>query len=147
MKTSDAVLLTGALKISLNGKVVKEVKNLVVTAGKDFVASRMGGAGDSVMSHMAIGTGTTAAAVGDTTLEAEIAATRNALNTAGGVVVDNVITYEGFWDAGDPASAAITEAGIFNDATTGTMLARTVFPVINKGASDSMTISWAITIS
>ena len=54
--------LTGTLSISLNGEVVKEVPNLVVTTGKNYVASRMKDATATAMSHMAVGTGSTAAA-------------------------------------------------------------------------------------
>ena len=138
------VKLTGKLVISLNGEIVQIVNNLVVTAGKDWIASRMQGVVDSVMTHMAIGTGTTAAVIGDTTLETEI--TRDTLAVSGGVVVDNVITFTATFAAGD-GTGAITEAGPFNHATVGDMLARTVFAVVNKGALDSMTIAWSVTIS
>ena len=47
----------------------------------------------------------------------------------------------------DKITQAGLGAGIFTAVTSGTMLARTVFAVVNKGASDSMTISWDITIS
>ena len=146
----DSVNLTGALQIAINGEIVEEINNLVVTAGKDWVASRMQGVTDAVMSHMAIGTGTTAAAAGDTTLETESA--RVALTVAGGVVSTNTITFTCTFaadvpDVTAPATAPITEAGVFNAASSGTMCARTVFPVINKGESDTMTITWVITIS
>ena len=149
-KASDTLKLKGKLSIALNGKVVREVDNLVVTAGKNWVASRMGSATDAVMTHMAIGTGTTAAAAGDTTLETEAA--RVALTTSGGTVSTNTVSYEGVFpadtpDVTAPATAAITEAGIFNDASVGDMVARTVFAVVNKGETDSMTITWTITIS
>ncbi len=147
---NDSLKVTGAVKILINGEVVQELNNLVVTAGLEFIAARMGSASADVMSHMAIGSGTTAAAIADTTLETEI--TRNALNVAGGTVVTDTITYECTWAADDPdvtapATTTITEAGIFNDATTGTLLAHVVFAAVNKGETDSMTISWAITIS
>ena len=150
MKATDIVSLKGKLTISLNDKVVRVVDNLVVTAGKNWIASRMQGVVDAAMSHMAIGTGTTAAVIGDTTLETEVA--RTALTTPGGSVAGNVITFlvtvpADVPDITDPATTPVTEAGIFNHATTGSMAARTVFPVINKGEADSMTISWDITIS
>lgn len=140
---NDKLALTGALEIKLNDEVVQKTNNLVVTAGKEWVADRMKGT-NSAMSHMAVGTGTTAAAAGDTTLATET--DRNALTTAGGTVSGATITYECTWAAGD-ATAAITEAGIFDAATGGDMLARTVFAVVNKGALDSMTITWTITVS
>ena len=58
----------------------------------------------------------------------------------------NVVTYVGNWAAGDGTNAAITEAGIFNAASTGTMLARAVFSAINKGASDTLAITWTLTV-
>jgi len=140
---NDNLALTGALSIAINDEVVQKTNNLVVTAGKEWVADRMADA-NTVMTHMAIGTGTTAAAAGDTALVTE--ADRNALTTSGGTVSTNTIQYATTWAAGD-GTGAITEAGIFDAATAGDMLARTVFSVVNKGASDSMTITWTITVS
>jgi len=144
MNTQDSVSLTGKLEISLNGTVVQEVNNMVVTAGKEWIASRMQGVVDGVMTHMAVGTGTVAAAAANTTLGTELA--RQALTTSGGVVAGAVITYASTYAAGT-GTGAITEAGILNASSSGTLLARTVFGVINKGALDTMTISWAVTIS
>ena len=137
----DDLRLTGALTISLNGVVVQETNNLVVTAGKNWVADRMNDA-NTVMTHMALGTGTTAAAAGNTTLVTEL--DRNALTST--TVSTNTIAYACTWAAGD-GTGAITEAGLFDAASSGDMLARTVFSVVNKGASDSITITWTITIS
>ena len=144
MSVQDTVVLTGKLSISLNGKLVREEKNLVVTAGKEWIAARMKDT-STVMTHMGVGTGTTAAVVANTDLET-ITGARLALTVSGGTPVANVITYVATFPAG-AHTAAITEAGIFNDPTTGTMLARTVFATVNKGAADVMTISWDVTIS
>ncbi len=138
---NDGLKLTGALSISLNGVVVQETDNLVVTAGKEWVADRMNDA-NTVMTHMALGTGTTPAAAGDTTLDSEL--DRNTLSST--TVSTNTIAYGCTWPAGD-GTGAITEAGLFDAVTTGDMLARTVFSVVNKGSSDSITITWTITIS
>ena len=137
----DDLRLTGALTISLNGVIVQETDNLVVTAGKNWVADRMNDA-NTVMTHMALGTSTTAAAVGQTALVAEL--DRNALTST--TVSTNTVAYAATWAAGD-GTGAITEAGIFDADPAGDMLARTVFSVVNKGASDSITITWTITIS
>ena len=96
----------------------------------------------AAMTHMAVGTGTTAAAAGNTTLVSET--DRNALTST--TVTNNEIAYVCTWAAGD-ATAALTEAGIFNASSGGDMLCRTVFSVVNKGASDSMTITWTVTVS
>lgn len=138
---NEDLTLKGKLKIALNDKVVKEVDNLVVTAGKNYVADRMKN-NSTVMGYMAVGTGTTAAAAGDTTLASE--SDRNALTST--TVTNNEVAYVGTWAAGD-ASVAITEAGLFSASSGGTMLARTVFSAVNKGASDSLTITWTITVS
>ena len=138
---NDNLALTGALTIEVNDVVVQKAENLVVTAGKNWVADRMNNA-NTVMTYMALGTGTTAAAAGNTTLVTEL--DRTALTST--TVLNNTIAYAATWAAGD-ATGAITEAGIFDAASGGDMLARTVFSVVNKGSSDSITITWTITIS
>jgi hypothetical protein len=137
----DDMKMTGRLIISINGSVVQEVDNLVVTAGKEFVAARMVGTSSDVMDNMAIGSGSTAAAAGDTALGSELDR-QSATSSVSGAVV----TYSATFGAGD-GTGAVTEAGLFNAASGGSMLCRTVFSVVNKGASDSMTISWAVTVS
>jgi hypothetical protein len=91
---------------------------------------------------MAIGTGTTAAAAGDTALGTELDRNSIASTTVNG----NQIEYTSTWAAGD-GTGAITEAGIFNDASAGTMLARTVFSVVNKDQNDTLSITWTVTLS
>ena len=138
----DGLKLTGKLSIALNGNTVQEIPNLVVTDGKDYVASRMKDATATAMSHMAIGTGSTAAAAGDSELGGE--AGRVALTST--TVTDNEVVYVATFGAGT-GTGAITEAGILNAATDGTLLCRTVFSVVNKGSADSMTITWTVTVS
>ena len=138
---NDGLKLTGKLSIAINDEVVKEVPNLVVTAGKNYVADRIKN-NSTVMSHMAIGTGTAAAAAGNTALGSESA--RTALTSS--TVTNNEIVYVDTFAAGT-GTGAITEAGIFNASSGGTMLCRTVFSVVNKGANDAMTITWTVTVS
>jgi hypothetical protein len=139
----------GQLKVVLtgpDGKVKTEqlLKNLVVATGLNFIVSRMKDATADVMSHMTVGTGTTPAAAGDTTLETEIAGARTALTST--TVAANQVTYVSSFGAG-VGTGAITEAGVLNAASGGTLLCRTVFPVVNKQAGDSMTITWTVTVS
>ncbi len=125
----------------------QDSKNLVVDAGLAFIASRMIGTAATVMSHMAVGTGTTAAADAQTTLVTESA--RVALTSSTQVtttVANDSVQYVAAFGPG-VGTAAITEAGLFNAASAGTMLARTVFPVINKGALDSLTLTWKVTVA
>ena len=134
--------MTGKLTIELNGEVVREIPNLVTTAGKGYVASRMKDASATAMSHMAIGTNNTAAAAGNTALGAESARQALTSTTVSGADVVYVATF-----AAGTGTAALTEAGILNASSGGTMLCRTVFSTINKAASDSMTITWTVTAS
>lgn len=143
---TDKLSLTGALTISKNGEVVQKINNLVVTAGKELVAANLQGGTVNPINYMALGTGTTDSQADptDTALETEI--DRNALTTAGGSVSGAVVTYEATWVPGD-GTGAITEAGLFTTETGGTMLARTIFPVVNKGPDDTITVVWDVTIS
>ena len=141
-KIQDNLKMKGHLQVSLNGEVVRDIDNLVVTAGKAFVASRMKNTSDSAMSHMAVGSGTTAAAAGQTALGTELG--RVSLTST--TVSSNVVTYVASFAAGT-GTGAVTEAGILNASSNGTMLCRTVFSVVNKGSADSMTITWTVTVS
>lgn len=125
-----------------NVKAEQEIRNLVVDSGLDFIASRMKDATATAMSHMAIGSGTTAAASGDTALETELG--RNALTST--TVTDNAVAYVATFGAG-VGTGAVTEAGILNAGTGGDMLCRTVFSVVNKAADDSLQITWTVTLS
>ena len=143
----DSIKMTGELRITVTnpeGTITQEtvVPNLVVTAGKDFIAERMKDATTTAMSHMAIGTGTTAAAAGDTALETE--AGRVTLTST--TVTANAVAYVATFGAGT-GTGAITEAGLFNASSSGDMLCRTVFSVINKGAADTLGITWTVTVN
>lgn len=118
------------------------VPNLVVSAGLAHIADQMSDQGEAAMSHMAVGTGAVAAAAGDTALGTEL--DRNALDSTTQATAS--VVYVCTWAAGD-GTGAITEAGIFNNAAAGTMLCRSVFSVKNKGAGDSMTLTWTVTFS
>lgn len=147
MNATENLKASGSLRVVVtgaDGKVKEEhqFKNLVVTVGKNFVASRMVGAASAVMSHMAVGSNNTAAAAGDTALGTELGRVALATSTA----TTNVVTYTATFSAG-VGTGAIVEAGIFNASSAGTMLCRTVFAVVNKGVDDALSITWTITIS
>ena len=139
---NDDLKMTGHLTIAINNAVVQEVPNLVVTDGKEYVASRMKDTTKAAMSHMAIGTGSTAAAASNAALGSE--ANRQTLTSTS--VSGAVVTYVATFGPGN-GTGAITEAGLFNASSSGDMLCRTVFAVVNKGGSDSMTITWSVTVS
>ena len=138
----SSLTLTGHLSVELNGEVVQEIPNLVVTTGKGYVASRIKDATATAMSHMAVGTGNTAAAAGDTALGTEAA--RVALTST--TVSTNTVTYVATFPAGT-GTASLTESGILNGSSGGTLLCRTVFATVTKGSSDVMSITWVSTAS
>jgi hypothetical protein len=142
----DEVAIKHNVRIEVFGpdgelKDFREIHNLVVNAGKTQIAKQMSSSLGTAPTHMAVGTGTTAAAAGDTTLQTEI--DRNAVTS--NTSASNVQTVVGDWAAGDATNGAISEAGIFNAAAAGTMTARAVFTAIPKGASDTLKITWTIT--
>lgn len=145
MNLNEIFKLTGKVHVTLtneHGEVVEQrATNLVVTTGKNFTASRMVGTADAVMSHMAVGSNNTAAAVGNTALGAELG--RVALTA--GTATNNVVTYTATFGAGT-GTGGVQEAGIFNASSGGTMLCRVVFDVVNKGANDTMAITWTVTV-
>ena len=145
---NENLKLSGQLGIVIrdkdgNIKEERTEKNLVVTTGLNYIASRMKDATANVMSHMALGSGTTSAAAGQTDL-VTLLGSREALDST--TVTANAVAYVASFEAGD-ATGAVTEAGIFNAASSGTMLCRTVFSVVNKAADDTMTVTWTITLS
>ena len=147
MNLQETLKMKGELSIVVrdfdgNIKQSMHVPNLVVTAGKVYIASRMVGTSSTVMSHMAIGTGTSTPIAGDTTLGTE--AGRVGLSTF--TSSSNAVTATATFPAGT-GTGAITEAGILNASSSGTMLCRTTFPVVNKAAGDSIAITWVITVS
>ena len=145
---NDGLKLKGRVGLVLkdkdgNVKESREIDNLVVSAGLTYIASRMVGTAKNVMSHMGLGSGSTAASAGDTDLGSLLGA-REALDSS--TESSNTIVYVASFEAGD-ATGAITEAGLFNAASAGDMLCRTVFSVISKAADDTLSVSWTITLT
>ena len=125
-----------------NIKDERTIENLIVDTGLNFICDRMKD-DETAMTHMALGSGTTAAAAGDTSLESQLGS-REALDSS--TVTNNQIVFVASFEASD-ATGAVTEAGIFNSASGGTMLCRTVFSVVNKAADDTLTVNWTITLT
>lgn len=143
----DEIKLVGRVRIeqfdaSMHLVQTREINNIVVAAGKAFIAARMLGTTAAVMSHMGLGSDGTVQSTLDTTLVAETGrvALANATNTL------NSCLYVAQFAPG-VCTGEIREAAVFNDATVGQMLCRTTFPVINKEAADTIIVSWVITIS
>lgn len=161
-------------------KDTRYIPNLVVQNGKNYIATRMLGANNtsnaanvsatvgtvtitSNMTHMGIGTSTTSVAVADTSLLTEVVIAGDITqyfraNIQSFTQNTGVVTYVATFTTNNPQrtitsnTTAITEAGIFNSASstgtlTGTMLCRTTFNPVNKGNDDTLQITWTITVS
>jgi len=146
---TEQLKATGKVRIvqtNAQGETVKEfeVPNLVVTTGKNYIASKIVATTNSPvsMTHMAIGTGTGTPAAADTALGAET----GRVSLAGSVVSTNTITYTATFPAGT-GTGAITEAAVLNASSSGVMLCRTTFPVVNKAAGDTIAVTWVVTVS
>ena len=139
---NEVINMVGEVEILLNGKVALEKKNLIVQVGKNFLANAIINSSTSPFVGMAIGTGTTPASTSDTTLQTELV--RAAFTSSS--VSTNVVSLSNTYAAG-VGTGAITEAGIFTNATSGgTMLSHVVFSAVNKGSLDTLTINWTITV-
>lgn len=132
----------------------KHNRNLVPTAGKAAVASRINGSGaEAVFDKIGWGTGTTSPAAGDTALQTEVTTSGGAasgvhvVSSATVSRVTTTVTNDTAQFVGTVTAAgtiAITESGIFNAATNGTMLARQTFTAINVVSGDSIQFTWKV---
>lgn len=135
-------LITGYWTTSLN------LANGIPSAGKAGIASRINGSGsEAAATYIAVGTGTNAFAAGDTALQTELASSglSRANGTASRVTTSVTndtaqVTYT-FTVTG---TQAVTEAGLLNAASTGTLFARQTFSAINVVNGDSLQITWKL---
>lgn len=140
----DTFSIKGNLDIKVfdtNGKLKeqKTIHNAVKNAGLYGLLDQvLASPSLSKVTYMGIGTGTPGAA----TLGTEI--DRNAFTTK--TRANAVLTMVGDWAAGD-GTGSITEAGLFDASSNGNMWCSSSFTAVNKGASDTLKITWTITIS
>lgn len=137
----------------LTGRMADQVAvgNLVTNAGFAGIAGRIGGSGaPAAFDYIAVGTGTTAAAAGNTTLETELAA--SGLTRAQGTVslVTTTITNDTAQCAKTftvTGTVAVTEAGLLNASSNGTLLGRNVFSAVNVVNGDSLVITYQVKVA
>lgn len=145
----EAPTVFGAMRAELRNEhgdliEVREVRNLIVTTGRDAIIERLDSSPATAQpSHMALGTGAVAPVAGNTALGAEINRAALTSSTASG----GVLTMVANWAAGVATNAAITEAGVFNAASVGTMYSRATFTAIPKGANDTLQVTWTYTLT
>src|SRR6185295_9618853 len=145
----ESVKLSGYIRFDLyneNGKLkdTREIKNVIVTVGKAYLATWLTAATQSgpFMSYIGLGTGSTAATSADTALETELPTRVQGTLTPSTNVWQNQATFGAGINTG-----AITESGIFSAPSAGAMLARQVFSVINKTSTDVLQVTWQVTLS
>lgn len=147
-------------------KQVVPFANLITTAGDEYYAKKgitgispANPSAPTAASGMKLGTGTTAAAKSgagaalvtyETGSNNPFDSTFPSAAAVGGDSGWNAV-YKTTWAAGDVTETALTEVVIVNDAATdltsaeADTYARAVFSAINKGASDSLAITWTHT--
>ena len=129
-----------------NFKEERKEDNLIVNASLSEITGLLGNVGTkTAFTYLAVGTGTTAANVADTTLEAEIvdsglaraSATVSQQTTT--VTEDTLRLQNGFTVTG---TKAVTEIGALNAASAGTLLGHQVFTALNVIATDVLTFQY-----
>ena len=144
---TESVKVKGNLEVVLldetgTQKDYRKVDNLVVAVGKDVIAARLLGNTIAVMSHMAVGSSSTAAATSQTALGGELG--RVALDSSSRSA--NTLTYVATFPAGT-GTGSLAEAGILNAVSTGNLLCRTTFSAVSKAAGDTIVITWNVTVA
>lgn len=123
--------------------------NLVTDAGKAAVAGLINGVVTDFFDFIAIGTGTTAPAAGNTTLEAEITTNggQRASSTNTRVTTDVTNdTAQGVTTFAFTGSFAVTESGWLSASSGGTLLCRQTFSAINVVNGDSLQVTWKVDV-
>ena len=125
-----------------NIKSKQEFHNLVVSTGCNLIASQLNEESIAKPSHMAIGSGTAEPKKSDRALGSELAR-KDFIRTSRN---DATVTYVATFGPTE-GTGAVTEVGIFNASSAGDMLNRATFAVVNKAPTDSLEITWAVTIN
>lgn len=150
--SNDGIKVTGHIWVYKNGELVCERDNIVTTVGKNALASLLNGAsaGTSLVTHMGFGTSSTAVAAGDTALGAELVGNgylRSNQTVTRSNPSANVIQYVANL-TGITAATTVQEAGLFNAATGGTLIAHQLTGAVTLNtSSDSLQITWQISFS
>lgn len=120
-----------------------EPADLITTAGRNFIAGRIGNVmvTGSGMNYLAIGTATAAAALADTTLPGEVKRKAAAISSATANLYTCVATFGGAADT--ISSLSITEAGVWNAAASGvgTLMQRVTFSAVVLADSDTLSVT------
>jgi hypothetical protein len=135
-------------KYNKDDKLIQEINvpNLIVTTGRQYIARKIVGyvgSNSNTMSHMGIGSSSTTPLAANTSLNNQVGS-RVSLDSS--TVSSSVVTYSATFGPVSEFVGSIVEAGIFNASTDGTMLCHTTFPVVNKSSSETIVITWNISV-
>lgn len=137
---------TGKFTIEKNGVVVREVENLITNAGFAAMSGLLlSDISETAFDYIAIGTGTTAAAVTDTTLETESMRVAGTGTQATTTVTNDTAHLECTFAI--TSTLAITEAGMLNAASSGDLLNRQTFTAVNVVSGDNLVIKYDVAFS
>lgn len=127
-----------------NVKHEETVHNAVTANGKGLLAEQILAAPAASTKPTQCSVGTSSGTQTDTALGAEVASSKTAFTskTRSGAVVTMVTDF-----AAGVGTGALNEAGIWDSEGTPVLVLRTSFSVINKGASDTLSVTWTLTYS
>lgn len=147
----DGMKLKGRATIerrdSKTGKIIDQeiVDNLIVNDGLERTARLLGGLSTNYFDYIAIGEGTTAATINDTSLETEVTRALASIT----YVADNKVQFEKTFTFGSGETYDITEAGISDSATESgsILLDRFVFTAKSVSVGIDLLVRITITVS
>jgi hypothetical protein len=135
----------GRILIHKNGVLVLDKPNLVVTLGKQVAVSRLFSNSEFPgLSAIGVGAGSVTPAPGDTSLGNQIVCV--AFDAGFPTRAGNVETCKTTFVPG-VGNGNWTECGLFNAVSGGQLFSRTTFNSIPKAASDTLSITWLITVN
>lgn len=128
---------------------VRWLATVFTNAGAAIITNRII-QGGTAAKNIGWGTGTTAAAVGDTALQTEVAPTTSGGRTVGSesrtTVTNTNDNYQvtGTVTQNQAGPVAITEAGLFDAVSSGNLLIHSVFSAVNTSNNDSIAFTFGL---
>lgn len=117
--------------------------NMAVDAGLDLLRDLLFGDSPEVITHFAVGTDATATSASDTALGAEVF--RDVIATK--IKGSQEIAIQSVLGSTQANGNTLEEAGLFNDASAGTMYARVTISPVSKTALISVLITWTLSFA
>lgn len=163
----DKSAIKGVIRYTLfdkdgNIKQQGETRNIVTNQGDDYYVDRLSDAGGGTAKQFSLGTGTATVGKSDTWVSGYFSNNGTAIAGSGAVAVtthptagsENTLRYTGTFVPGYATQDGISRIGLSNmapaadgngtpNATTTFFIAHgTITPTVNKGASDSLVVTW-----